>query len=47
MPNVTCDQPSARDPADPLSDEDEPRVASEESDGESELEQMLTAFYAD
>ncbi|WP_281275319.1 hypothetical protein [Halorussus ruber] len=43
---MTCDQPSARDPADPLSDEDEPNV-SEESDGESELEQMLTAFYAD
>jgi len=45
---VTTDQPSARESTDVLSDEDDPNVVSDENDDdESELEQMLTAFYAD
>lgn len=45
---MTIDQPSAPDSVDALSDDDDnPRVVSDESDGDSELEQLLTDFYAD
>ncbi|WP_276299767.1 hypothetical protein [Halorussus lipolyticus] len=46
---MTTDQPSAPDSVDALSDDDDdnPRVVSDESDGDYELEQLLTDFYAD
>ena len=45
--NVTTDQPPARESTDVPWDDNDPDVVSDESDDESELEQMLTAFYAD
>lgn len=44
---MTVNQPSARESTDALPDEDDTQSVAEESDSDSELEQMLTAFYAD
>ena len=44
---MTTDQPPARESTDVPWDDNDPDIVSDESDDESELEQMLTAFCAD